>query len=52
MKNFKMKELKSYLKHKVSINEKTIIRYIMLGFVGLSLISYSSWNFLAINNEA
>ncbi|WP_064581003.1 YadA-like family protein [Streptobacillus moniliformis] len=39
--------LKSSLKNKVSVNEKTVLRYMMLGFVGLSTISNAAW--LAIN---
>uniref|UniRef100_UPI000A8B4053 hypothetical protein n=1 Tax=Streptobacillus moniliformis TaxID=34105 RepID=UPI000A8B4053 len=53
MKRFEIQKLKNYLKaslkNKVSINDKIIIRYIMLGFIGLSAMSYGSW--LSINDN-
>ena len=36
--------LKTSLKNKVSINNKTIITYLMLGLVGVSNIAFSGWN--------
>uniref|UniRef100_UPI000ACB0826 hypothetical protein n=1 Tax=Streptobacillus notomytis TaxID=1712031 RepID=UPI000ACB0826 len=52
MKNIKTYELKKILKNtlknKVSINDKTVIRYLIFGFMGLSTMSYGSW--LAIND--
>uniref|UniRef100_UPI0009BD5A7A adhesin n=1 Tax=Streptobacillus moniliformis TaxID=34105 RepID=UPI0009BD5A7A len=50
MKKIEIKKfLKSSLKNKVSIDEKTVLRYIILGFAGLSAMSYGSW--LAINDS-
>ncbi|WP_143605286.1 hypothetical protein, partial [Streptobacillus notomytis] len=41
------RHLKSSLKEKVSINDRTVIRYMMLGFIGVTTISHGAW--LAIN---
>ncbi|WP_074436725.1 hypothetical protein [Streptobacillus notomytis] len=42
------RHLKSSLKEKVSINDRTVIRYMMLGFIGVTTISHGAW--LAIND--
>ncbi|CAM3163504.1 hypothetical protein STRA110950_04335 [Streptobacillus ratti] len=49
MKDIKVQKLKSFLKNKVSINDKLVIRYFILGIAGLSAMSYGSW--LAINDS-
>ncbi|WP_081256319.1 adhesin, partial [Streptobacillus moniliformis] len=53
MRNIKIQKvekfLKSSLKNKISVNDKTVIKYIMLGFIGLSAMSYGSW--LSINDN-
>ena len=46
-KNFKLQELKRWLKtslkNKISINEKTVITYLMLGFAGFGTIAEAAW---------
>ena len=46
-KNFKLQELKRWLKtslkNKISINEKTVIAYLMLGFAGFGMIAEAAW---------
>ena len=46
-KNFKLQELKRWLKtslkNKISINEKTVIAYLMLGFAGFGTIAEAGW---------
>ncbi|WP_155732642.1 adhesin, partial [Streptobacillus moniliformis] len=53
MRNIKIQKvekfLKSSLKNKISVNDKIVIKYIMLGFIGLSAMSYGSW--LSINDN-
>ena len=47
-KNFKLQELKRWLKtslkNKISINEKTVITYLMLGFAGFGTIAEAAWS--------
>ena len=46
-KNFRLQELKRWLKtslkNKISINDKTVITYLMLGFVGFGMIAEAAW---------
>ena len=55
MKNIKLQELKRYLKsqlkNKISINSKTIIAFLIMGFMGLSTISFSRWDYIRIENN-
>ena len=44
--------LKTSLKNKVSINNKTIITYLMLGLVGVSNIAFSGWSYKSIRVNA
>ena len=44
--------LKTSLKNKVSINNKTIITYLMLGLVGVSNIAFSGWSYKNIRVNA
>ncbi|WP_081258496.1 adhesin, partial [Streptobacillus moniliformis] len=49
MKDIKVQKLKSFLKNKVSINDKLVIRYFILGIAGLSAMSYGAY--LAIDDS-
>ena len=55
MKNIKLQELKRYLKsqlkNKISINSKTIIAFLIMGFMGLSTISFSRWDYIRIEDN-
>ena len=55
MKNIKLQELKRYLKsqlkNKISINSKTIIAFLIMGFMGLSTISFSRWEYIRIEDN-
>ena len=46
-KNFRLQELKRWLKtslkNKISINDKTVITYLMLGFAGFGMIAEAGW---------
>ena len=50
-KNFKLQELKRWLKtslkNKISINEKTVITYLMMGFAGLMISAVANANWIA-----
>ena len=47
-KNFRLQELKRWLKtslkNKISINDKTVITYLMLGFAGFGMIAEAGWS--------